>query len=170
MEKKQKKIFGGGVSTGGVKIALFDVSNPEKPKEIDKIEIGKGGSDSAVLHDHKAFLLDKRNSIMVIPVKEVEVEEGLFRDKTTVLDGAYAFRIDKDGFEEIGVVRHSKKKDYYDSWRSQATVMRSMYIGGDLYTISTQYIKANKLEDGLPSLNSIELPEEEEDDWWNWFE
>jgi uncharacterized secreted protein with C-terminal beta-propeller domain len=43
----------------GVKIALFDVSDPENPKEISKIVIGERGTESYVLRDHRAFLFSR---------------------------------------------------------------------------------------------------------------
>ncbi|HNL86744.1 MAG TPA: beta-propeller domain-containing protein, partial [Methanoregulaceae archaeon] len=39
----------GGVSTSGVKLALFDVSDVTSPKQLDKVQIGDAGSDSAAL-------------------------------------------------------------------------------------------------------------------------
>ncbi len=39
----------------GVKLALFDVSDPTNPEEIDSEVLGKRGSESAVLWDHHAF-------------------------------------------------------------------------------------------------------------------
>lgn len=39
----------------GVKLALFDVSNPAAPREIDSEVLGKRGTDSDVLWDHHAF-------------------------------------------------------------------------------------------------------------------
>src|SRR5660397_98692 len=49
----------GGVSTKGVKISLFDVSDVNNPKQLDTYEIGQPGTDSEALQDHKAFLFDK---------------------------------------------------------------------------------------------------------------
>ncbi len=49
----------GGVSTKGLKLALFDVSDVEHPRQVGKVEIGDSGSDSAALSDHRAFLFDK---------------------------------------------------------------------------------------------------------------
>ena len=40
----------GGVSTEGLKLALFDVSDVEHPTQIDKVEIGDAGTDSAALY------------------------------------------------------------------------------------------------------------------------
>jgi len=39
----------------GVKIALFDVSDPADPREIDSLVLGKRGTESEVLWDHHAF-------------------------------------------------------------------------------------------------------------------
>ena len=64
----------GGVSTKGIKLALFDVSDVEHPKQIDKVEIGDAGSDSAALSDHKAFLFDKAKNLLVIPARVVKNE------------------------------------------------------------------------------------------------
>jgi len=158
----------GGVVASGVKIALFDVQNPANPKEVGKVEIGDRGSDSAVLHDHKAFLLDATRGIMVIPIKETEVKEGWFADRTNVWNGAYAFEVSKEsGFEKMGTVEHSSSDDYWSGWWDSATVSRSLYIGDELYTLSDDYLKINKMENGLSSLGSIELPGEEEEDVWD---
>lgn len=39
----------------GVKLSLFDVSNSAAPVELDTLEIGRRGTDSAVLRDHLAL-------------------------------------------------------------------------------------------------------------------
>jgi uncharacterized secreted protein with C-terminal beta-propeller domain len=41
----------------GIKVALFDVADPSRPKEVNSLVIGKRGSQSAVLSDHHAFTL-----------------------------------------------------------------------------------------------------------------
>ena len=61
----------GGVSVSGVKLALFDVSDVANPKQLDKVQIGDAGSDSAALTDHHAFLFDRTKNLLVIPVRAV---------------------------------------------------------------------------------------------------
>ncbi len=39
----------------GVKVSLYDVSDPERPFEADSVVLGKRGSSSPVLTDHRAF-------------------------------------------------------------------------------------------------------------------
>ncbi|HEY0962057.1 MAG TPA: beta-propeller domain-containing protein [Pseudomonadales bacterium] len=45
----------GGAFYQGVKLALFDVSDPANPREIDSKILGKRGTESDVLYDHHAF-------------------------------------------------------------------------------------------------------------------
>lgn len=46
---------GRGAWYQGVKLSLFDVSNPASPREIDAVVLGKRGTESAVLWDHHAL-------------------------------------------------------------------------------------------------------------------
>ncbi|MGV8086557.1 MAG: beta-propeller domain-containing protein [Candidatus Woesearchaeota archaeon] len=150
----------GGVVTKGVKISLFDVSDFSNPKEIDSYEIGLEGTDSPILHDHKAFMYIPDRNLLVIPVTEVaeRIKSGTYNYRTTLWNGAYVFDVSETGFELFGKVKHSSSETQYYSWFNTATVTRSLYIGDSLYTISTQFVKANDLDNDLESLNSITLP------------
>ncbi len=55
----------------GVKLSLIDVSSPSNPQEVDKITLGKRGTETAVLFDHHAFTgLNVDNKFRVaIPVR-----------------------------------------------------------------------------------------------------
>ena len=48
---------GRGAWYQGVKVALFDILDPAKPREVNSLIIGKRGSQSAALTDHHAFTL-----------------------------------------------------------------------------------------------------------------
>jgi uncharacterized secreted protein with C-terminal beta-propeller domain len=149
----------GGVSTKGVKISMFDVSDVENPKEIDSVEIGMQGSDSPILYDHKAFLFSKEKGIVVLPLTEITSREktGAYSYNNKIWDGAYVFSVSKNGFEEKGKVMHSSRQRYYFGWYDAASVSRSLYIGDSLYTISSKYIKKNDLSDNLKTLGSLTL-------------
>ncbi len=45
----------GGAWYQGIKLSLIDVSDPARPLEVDKVEIGRRGTDSTALHDHHAI-------------------------------------------------------------------------------------------------------------------
>ena len=152
----------------GVKISLFDVSDVENPKEIDKYEIGDRGTDSPILTDHKAFLFDKSKNLLVIPVLVAEIDEKKYPGEVPpnthgdyVWQGAYVFDISLDeglvlrgGITHLGDDNDLIKSGYYFS--SPYSVKRSLYIDNVLYTISDKKIKMNSLED-LEEINEVEL-------------
>ncbi len=153
----------GGVSIKGVKLSLFDVSDVEKPKQIAVYEVGKEGTDSEALRDHKAFLFDKKKNLLVIPIREIEGKEqydsryGYYMQK--VWQGAYVFGITpEDGFKLRGKISHIndyEEQQYY--WDSPNAVRRSLYIGDMLYTVSARKIMMNSLNN-ITEINSIDLP------------
>jgi len=158
--KETKENEYGNVVTQGLKIALFDVSNMENPKLIDKMEIGDQGSDSAALHDPHAFLFSKEKNLLVLPVTEVTQRSkiDLYRWSNSVWNGAYVIHVDAKGFSTLGKVRHSSTKTDYFDWWNEATVLRSIYLDDNLYTISNKYIKINDLGNDLEDLNTVDLP------------
>ena len=134
----------GGVSTQGLKLALFDVSDVEHPRQVGKVEIGDAGSDSAALSDHKAFLFDKAKNLLVIPARVVK-QDGvqnvkLSGDQPQVWYGAYVFGVNPDtGFVLRGTVEHGTGgSGYYYYGSSRNEVKRSLYIGGTHSTRSRQ--------------------------------
>jgi len=153
----------------GVKISLFDVSDVENPKEIDKYEIGDRGTDSPILSDHKAFLFDRSRNLLVIPVLVADIDEEKYLGEIPpyaygdyVWQGAYVFDISLDkGLVLKGRITHLEddtdlmKSGYYFS--SLYSVKRSLYIDNVLYTISDKKVKMNSLED-LGEISEVEFP------------
>jgi uncharacterized secreted protein with C-terminal beta-propeller domain len=62
---EKNKILGIGKEGWQVKISLFDVSDPENPKELDKYILDESWSD--ILNTHHAFLLDPKHQIFFLP-------------------------------------------------------------------------------------------------------
>jgi inhibitor of cysteine peptidase len=153
----------------GIKIALFDVSDVNNPKEIgDPYVIGDRGTDSPVLYDHKAFLFDKSRNLLVIPVLVAKIDESKYPEGVPsnaygepVWQGAYVFHISTDaGLRLEGKITHIEnlsdlEQDYY--FYSPFSVTRSLYIDDVLYTISDAKIKMNSLEN-LDYINEVQLP------------
>jgi uncharacterized secreted protein with C-terminal beta-propeller domain len=156
----------------GLKIALFDVSDFENPKEVAKILIGDRGTSTPVLHDHKAFLFDRERELLVLPVSiyliSDEIKEqndeytGNIHGRFT-FQGAFVYKLSlEDGFELRGRITHMDEDElpddnyrwYCDSYSS--FVSRSLYIDDVLYTISDNMVKMNSL-DSLSEINSVVL-------------
>ena len=155
----------------GVKLALFDVTDVNNPKELSVYKIGDRGTDSYALQDHKAFLFSKDKNLLVIPILLAEIDESKYADGLPewaygdyIWQGAYVFNIDtKDGITLNGKITHSTEDDdtfaksgwYYSG--SIYSVKRSLYMDNTLYTISNGMIKANSL-DNMDEIKAIKLP------------
>lgn len=158
----------------GMKVAMFDVTDVENPKELFKVVIGDRGTESPLLYDHKALLFDKEKGFMAFPVTLHELPEDVKDDPKTpdntygdpVYQGAYIYDIDlKDGFTLRGRVTHydekeiEKKAGYY--WYGDRDISRILYIGDYFYTVSQAVVQANDM-DNLKEKGSVELDPGEE--------
>jgi hypothetical protein len=95
-----------------VKLALFDVSDVNNPREISHVIIGDRGTQSDALNDPKAFLFDKSKNLLVIPISLAVISEqnsderGKSAYGTTVWQGAYVYTITESGLQLRGTVTH----------------------------------------------------------------
>ncbi|MEM2915645.1 MAG: beta-propeller domain-containing protein, partial [Candidatus Bathyarchaeia archaeon] len=152
-----------------VKISLFDVSDVEHPIELKSYLIGDRGTDSPVLHDHKAFLFDRERSLLAIPVLVADIDEAKYPDSVPpeaygefVFQGLYVFNITANDLTFRGRITHLEnmtdpKIGSYFIFDSAYMVQRALYIKNALYTISAIMIKRNDLTT-LEEINKIELP------------
>ena len=155
----------GGVSTQGVKVAIFDVSDLDHPKQVSTYEIGGPGSDSPALRDHRAFLFSKEKNLLVIPVSVVNlykpsVQQGPmvppYRQNTW--QGVYVFGFTPEyGIALKGTISHSDLQNDTPYYQVPSDVTRSLYIGDELSTISDRFIKINSLNDLNSTLATIDL-------------
>ncbi|MBW6441222.1 beta-propeller domain-containing protein [Patescibacteria group bacterium] len=153
-----------GRITGGVKLSLFDVSDVSNPIEIDKYVMGDRDSNSIAINEHKAFLFSKDKNLLVIPVSDqgnlIEIREGnaieenmkIMPPMIKYFNGIAVFNISKKGFELKGKIDHSNENSSY-SWNN---VSRGLYIDDVLYSLSNQYLKANRI-DNLDEIKTIKL-------------
>ncbi len=143
----------GGVSTTGLKIALFNVSDVNNPALVDSVVIGEAGTDSMALRDHKAFLFMEDKKLLVIPVSEVKrVENSGSRYPgsytTTTWQGAYVYSVTpEEGLTLRGTVTHREHDNSY-AWNSRDAVQRSLFMDSTLYTVSARSIVMTDLAGG----------------------
>lgn len=157
--KETKENEWGGVSLNGIKMALFDVSDVNHPKQIDMVKIGGPGSTTEVSKDHKAFLFDKEKHLLVLPVREVK-EQPEWTDTwryQRVWQGAYVYNVTAEGFTFRGKISHYEGEEENQWWWSSPwAIRRSLFMDNTLYTISQQKIMMNNLTT-LDEVKSIEL-------------
>lgn len=157
----------------GMKLAIFDVSDVENPKQMHSLVVGDRGTDSFALQDHKAFLYDAEKNLLVLPIYLYEITDEQIEQQpenlweqpplygTPTFQGAFAWRVTlEDGFEEIGKVTHIDKEidlksGYYYDYSYQ--VKRSLIIGDVLYTLSDKRLMANNLTNELEEIKTVDF-------------
>jgi inhibitor of cysteine peptidase len=152
----------------GIKIALFNVSNVENPRQVAEYIIGDRGTDSPVLTDPKALLFDRDRNLLAIPILLAEINESQYPEGVPpnaygeyVWQGLYVLTITENNITLRGRVTHMDNEDdllksgYY--FYSGYSVKRSLYIDDMLYSISDMKVKINNLT-SLEPVNEIRLP------------
>ena len=131
--------YGDVVKTNGMKMALFDVTDPTNPKEMYSVNIGKEGTYSEILNNHKALLFSKEKNIIAFPISMTSDEYEVTFQGAIV----YGLSLDK-GFELKGKI--SKYQQNEDSrYYNRANIDRIIYIQDTLYTLSKDLIKATDM-------------------------
>ncbi|CAG9622037.1 beta-propeller domain-containing protein [Sutcliffiella rhizosphaerae] len=139
----EKDQWGTRVVTNGVKISLFDVSDPTNPLEKHTEIIGGRSTYSPLNYDHKALLFNKEKDIFAFPITvyDENSKDGSYR---LAFEGAMVYGIDLDkGFTLNKQITHQNEKTLYEDW--EKTVQRILYIKDHLYTVTPKNIKATKI-------------------------
>ncbi|WP_456277766.1 beta-propeller domain-containing protein [Bacillus sp. AK128] len=132
------------VMTDGVKISLFDVSNPLEPKEKFSEIIGGGGTYSPLNYDHKALLFNKEKNIFAFPITVYRDMKRSEYEQELVFHGAKAYSIDlENGFKLEKDITHETEKTIYETWENQ--IIRVLYIDDHIYAVSPNKITAHKV-------------------------
>jgi len=149
------------------------------PVAVDTYLIGGPGTDSEILSDPKALLFDKEKNILSIPVFQqyfggpIPLEEGQVGSDSTVSEGVeipeiivpprpipqnnwkgfYVFGVDPaKGFSLKGTIEHSSGSPYDYSYGT-----RTFYIDDSLYTVTSNLMKINDLNDLKNEIKQIKL-------------
>lgn len=156
----------------GMKIAIFNVTDVNNPIEKHSIKIGDRGTESEVLHNHRALLFSKEKNLMAFPVSLFELKDGQSPINsqynhpeygTFTFQGAYIYNIDlQKGFTLKGRISHMDNEDYLKSGKyyngQYKTVERILYISDTLYTLSKDKIKALDMAN-LSSKGEVRIPQ-----------
>lgn len=160
----------GGALMQGMKIAVFDVSDVNNPREKFKETIGDRGTDSELLRNHKALLFSKEKNLLAFPITVVNTKarnlgELISGDESyqTVWQGAYVYSLDmENGFKLKGKITHIPEEEFKKSgyywYGSEKNIERLLYIDDMLYTLSKAMIKAHTLSD-LKEIKTLEIKE-----------
>ena len=129
---------------GGMKVSLFDVSDPENPVECDKVTVSGNNTDyrrvyvnSAAYHTHKAMCWDSANNTMYIPY-------GKSEDLWASYDGSGYSHKDVGGILAVTVDTNNKKLSTSANYVSNSTeyknsieFTRTTYINNIIFGYSS---------------------------------
>lgn len=149
----------------GLKLALYNVTDPTAPAEVANVTIGDRGSDSEALYDPHAFLYIPDRELVVVPVDLAIINASEYPGGvpdyawgTIVWQGVYLFHVNATtGIQNVGRVSQDNGTiNATCGWYgSPNEIRRSLYIGDVLYTISGSKVQANSLAD-LSLISSVE--------------
>ena len=169
----QGKVTSTTATITGMKMALFDVTDPTNPVEISSTVIGDRRTTSAILTNPKALLFSKEKELIAIPVNNYaeyisiassntyEDTINAYKKNTTkyISEGyaVYSINIEK-GIDLKGIITQenidNKSQDTY--YYTNSKLLRGVYIENNLYTVSEKCIKVSDLET-LKEISKIDL-------------
>ena len=147
--------YGTGVQNDGLKMAMFDVSDLNNPKELFNVKIGESGTSSPLTSNHKALLFSKEKNFIAFPVNTYTYTNG--KSKREYKAQVYDIDLTK-GFTLRGEIKHedntASTKYYYSNYK--LSVDRIIYSDNIFYTLSQGLIKASDMNT-LKELSTLSI-------------
>jgi inhibitor of cysteine peptidase len=149
------------VQTDGLKISVFDVSDPTNPKEKYSEVIGQGGSYSELLYNHKVLFKHPTENLFGFPAvlsetKTVRKDDITYEEYKIVFEGALLYEITPNGIQLKDTITHQGEFKEYPEWTSE--IRRMVSVDNAIYTFSWDKMKVYDMEQ-KQILNTLELPE-----------
>ena len=142
----------GGVVQDGLKLTLFDVSNPASPKEKASYLLGNMGSTSEALQNHKAFMYYPEQQLIGFPATIYTTQGATPQDpwsgaQQVSFAGYLVLKIKADGFEIAGTLPNEDSgTGGFMRYELGNTIQRGIYVGKTIYTVSPARITAYSLD------------------------
>lgn len=131
---------------GGLKAALFDVSNPRNPRQVSSTTINEIVATSTAEFEHKAFLFNRQREIMVVPA---------FLTGSVRFNGVIVFDVRRNFINATSLIDHLlNQNDNFDLRH----VERSLYIENMLYTKSKCLLRINRIDAAYQAVTNINIP------------
>lgn len=134
-----------GFQTGGLKLSLFDVSDPYNPLEIDTLVIGKQGSYSEAQYNHKAFTWWPEKNAALFSA-QINNSVG-YNDYNSWQEGAVIVNIINRQLSLKGIMPTDNNQGIY--W-SYYTPTRVTYINNTVFYMQMGLLKTYDYDTMLP--------------------
>jgi hypothetical protein len=133
----------------GLLLQLFDVRSATEPKLLFRQKIGTRGSSSEAALDHLAFNYFAEKSVLAIPATVCDGGGDGANGSLVAFSGLLLYAVDaKTGFTRLGGIDHGAEGgDCSGFWsHSTSAVKRSVFLGDLVYSIATDRVKVQKLD------------------------
>ncbi len=149
--------------TQGLKLALFDASDPASPFEVGNRELGTRGSYSPAVEEHHAFTYDPSRSMLSLPVEIYEGSEGGSDFGTLTFCGVMLFKVDGTAkFDTIGEIATDCSMEGDSPWGwgyPLPNVLRTIIIGDKtddgVITLGADGLWLNRIDETMSLVGSI---------------
>ena len=144
----------GSVAEDGLKLSLFDVSDPTAPKEKATYLLGNMGSTSEALSNHKAFMYYPEQKLIGFPATVYTTQGGEANNpwagqRNVSFSGYLVIKVNDNGFDVVGTIPNDSNKSVSGFMRTDTSnaIERGIFIGQTLYTTAQARIMAFSLDD-----------------------
>lgn len=120
----------------GIKLSMFDISDPNNVKEEDKAVMTQL-SDTPAVENYKSVIIDKERNLIGFPA----YNSG--RDSLLYLIYSYS----QDGFEQVLQVKAGENR-FGDR-------VRGVYAGNTFYLVMNQAVMAYNMDDGFKKIDAL---------------
>ncbi|WP_188205534.1 beta-propeller domain-containing protein [Alkalibacillus aidingensis] len=150
----------------GLKLSVFDVSDPYSPEEKHIEILGEGAAHSEVTYNHKIlYQHPEEENLFGFPAELMETEEvtrdgHTYEEHSFIFEGAFLYDISPDdGITLRDNITHQEPDIDHPDWESR--VMRMVSVGDTLYTLSQDRMNVYDLSSGSV-IDTVELPERQQ--------
>lgn len=132
----------GSTVNDGVKLSMFDVSDPTNPIEMFNTVIGDKHTNTSATYDHKAVMFSKEKNIIAIPIVQYNRK---YESKAVI------YNIDfENGFNQLGEIEEESDNITY------RRIERIIYVGSNYYTFSNKWVNVSDMKT-FETIKNIEL-------------
>ena len=136
------KSNGKRVTTNGLKMSMFDISDVTNPKELFGVKIAGNNANSELEYNHKALLYSKEKNIIGFPLSTYQ--KGKTESKAVI------YNIDiENGFSKKGEIINIE-----NNWKQR--IERIVYVNNTYYALSKELVKLADM-DTLKEIKEINI-------------